>query len=50
MNSKKTKKNIWDITADDLTLDEKVSFLSGDNVWHTKAIERLGVRALTLRD
>lgn len=50
MNSKKTKKSIWDITADDLTLDEKVSLLSGENIWHTKAIERLGVRALTLRD
>lgn len=50
MNNKKTKKNISDIKADDLTLDEKASLLSGVNVWHTKAIERLGVRALTLRD
>ena len=50
MNNKKTKKNITTVTADDLTIDEKVSLLSGDNVWYTKAIERLGIRALTLRD
>lgn len=50
MNNKKTKKNITTVTADDLTIDEKVSLLSGDDVWYTKAIERLGIRALTLRD
>lgn len=50
MSKKKVNKPISAITADDLTLDEKVSLLSGDNVWYTKAIERLGIRALTLRD
>jgi len=38
------------ITANDLTPDEKISLLSGENIWHTHGIERLNVRALTLRD
>lgn len=36
--------------ASDLTLDEKISLLSGNNVWHTKEIKKIGLKALTLRD
>lgn len=38
------------IHASDLTLDEKISLLSGDKIWYTKAIERVGLKALTLKD
>lgn len=33
-----------------MTLDEKVSLLSGQDVWHTKAVERLGIRQLLMTD
>ncbi len=43
MNKKK-------IRAEDLTEDEKISLLSGNEVWHTAEIKRLGIKPLTLRD
>jgi beta-glucosidase len=33
-----------------MTLDEKVSLLSGRDVWHTVAIERLGVPSIAMTD
>lgn len=33
-----------------LTLQEKAALLSGKDVWHTRAIERLGIPAMTLSD
>ncbi len=33
-----------------MTLEEKVSLLSGHDVWHTKAVERLGIRRLLMTD
>ena len=33
-----------------MTLEEKCAFLSGADVWHTRAIERLKVPAMTLSD
>ncbi|MCL2037127.1 MAG: hypothetical protein FWG83_07085, partial [Oscillospiraceae bacterium] len=33
-----------------MTLEEKVSLLSGADYWHTKAIERLGIPALSMAD
>lgn len=45
MTEKKNK-----ITAKDISLDEKISLMSGKNIWHTSELERLNVRALTLRD
>ena len=33
-----------------LTLEEKAALLSGKDVWHTRAIERLGIPAMTLSD
>lgn len=35
---------------DDLDLDEKITLLSGENIWHTHAQPKIGLRALTLRD
>ena len=34
----------------ELTLYEKVSLLSGTDAWHTVAIDRLGIRSLTMTD
>ena len=36
--------------SDELTLLEKSALLSGANVWQTRAVPRLGIRALTLSD
>ena len=33
-----------------MTLAEKAAFLSGADVWHTRAIDRLGIPAMTLSD
>ena len=33
-----------------MTLDEKASFLSGRDVWHTRDVEHLGIGAMTLSD
>ncbi len=33
-----------------LTLEEKLSLIAGENVWHTSAIDRLGIPALRLLD
>jgi len=33
-----------------LTLEEKAGLCSGDGWWHTKAVERLGIPAITLSD
>ena len=37
-------------TAADLTLEEKASLTSGQNFWHTKAVERVGVPAIMMTD
>ncbi len=34
----------------DLTLEEKASLCSGDDFWHTKAIQRLGITAVMMCD
>lgn len=34
----------------EMTLDEKISFLSGADFWHTKAVERLGIPAVMMCD
>ena len=33
-----------------MTLEEKAALCSGGDFWHTKAIERLGIPALTMSD
>lgn len=33
-----------------LTLEEKAALVTGDGFWHTRAIERLGIPAITLSD
>ncbi len=33
-----------------LDLDEKISILSGENIWHTRAEPKIGLKSLTLRD
>lgn len=42
-------KNIQKI-IDEMTLDEKVSLLSGEDFWHTKAVERLGIPSVMMCD
>lgn len=37
-------------TLEQLTLQEKVSFLSGIDLWHTASVERLGVPSLRVSD
>lgn len=37
-------------TIDEMTLDEKVSLLSGEDFWHTKAVERLGIPSVMMCD
>ena len=34
----------------EMTLDEKVSLLSGEDFWHTKAVERLGIPSVMMCD
>ena len=34
----------------EMTLEEKASLLSGDDFWHTKAVERLGIPRTMLSD
>ncbi|MBR6027950.1 MAG: glycoside hydrolase family 3 C-terminal domain-containing protein [Clostridia bacterium] len=34
----------------EMTLEEKASLLSGDDVWHTKAVERLGIPRVMVSD
>ena len=36
--------------CDELTLEEKVSLVSGTDMWHTAAVERLGIPALWMSD
>lgn len=33
-----------------LDLNEKISLLSGENIWHTRAQPKIGLKSLTLRD
>ena len=33
-----------------MTLEEKVSLLSGLDFWHTKSVDRLGVSGVTVSD
>ena len=33
-----------------MTLTEKCALLTGKDVWHTREIDRLGVRSITLAD
>ncbi len=35
---------------DELTLEEKASLCSGDDFWHTKAVERLGIPSIVVAD
>jgi beta-glucosidase len=37
-------------TIDNLTLEEKASLCSGHDMWHTKAIERVGIPSIALSD
>ena len=34
----------------EMTLEEKCSLLSGADFWHTKAVERLGIRSVMVSD
>ena len=45
MNSKQIKELVKK-----MTLEEKVSFLSGSDFWHTQPIERLGIPAVMMSD
>jgi beta-glucosidase len=38
------------LSARDLTLDEKASLLSGGDMWHTKAVDRVGLQAWMMCD
>ncbi|MGA0567937.1 glycoside hydrolase family 3 C-terminal domain-containing protein [Rathayibacter sp. KR2-224] len=42
--------NDVDALLSQLTLEEKASLVTGDGFWHTRAIERLGIPAITLSD
>lgn len=44
-----TEKEIKEIVAQ-MTLEEKASLCSGEDFWHTKAVERLGVPAMMVSD
>ena len=39
-----------DITASDLTLEEKASLTSGRDFWTTKPIDRVGVPSIMMTD
>jgi beta-glucosidase len=39
-----------DALINQMTLEEKVSLLSGADSWHTRAIERLGIPAIRVTD
>ncbi len=36
--------------VDEMTLQEKISLLSGEDTWHTKSLERLGIPSVSLSD
>ncbi len=36
--------------ANDMTLEEKASLLSGKDNWHTKAVDRVGVPSIMMTD
>ncbi len=40
----------FEAMIDALTLEEKISLVSGADMWHTTEVERLGIRALWLSD
>ena len=42
--------NDVDALVSQLTLEEKAALVTGDGFWHTRAIERLGIPAITLAD
>ncbi|MHA7984567.1 glycoside hydrolase family 3 C-terminal domain-containing protein [Rathayibacter sp. CAU 1779] len=42
--------NDVDALISQLTLEEKAALVTGDGFWHTRAIERLGIPAITLSD
>lgn len=44
-----TRKEIEEIVAQ-MTVEEKASLCSGEDFWHTKAVERLGVPAMMVSD
>ncbi len=39
-----------EMTLEEMTLEEKIALLAGADMWHTVAIERLGIPALRLTD
>ncbi|NNC12749.1 beta-glucosidase [Planctomonas sp. JC2975] len=39
-----------DALLSQLTLEEKAALVTGDGFWHTRAVERLGIPAITLSD
>ncbi len=42
--------NKYDKLISEMTLDEKISMLSGANFWNTQDIERLGIKSIMLTD
>ena len=39
-----------DKLINEMTLDEKISMLAGADLWHTNAVERLGIPVLKVTD